>query len=110
MHSDNYATCVPLFIIASFLYIEPSVFDYCNRYRAMCDNRKTRYSKRSDAPAGVDIRTLLCPVKKVCKQPRAVHQQLSRVRGSETRENMNIVLISTEMEFTNKLCCSHFCE
>ena len=25
----------------------------------MCDNRKTRYSKRSDAPAGVDISTLL---------------------------------------------------
>ena len=80
MHRDNYATCVPL-LIASFLHYrvfsEPSVFDYCNRYRAMCDNRKTRNTKRSDAPAGVDIRTLLCPVKNSHVQ---VHQQLPRVQ------------------------------
>ena len=72
----------------------------------MCDNRKTRYSKRSDAPAGVDIRTLTCPVKKVCEQPRASTPAVTACapfRNEREHEDPLTCMehLSTEMEFTN---------
>ena len=80
----------------------------------MCDNRKTRNSKRSDAPAGVDIRTLLCPVKKVYEQPRASTPAVTACapfrNEREHEDPLNVEHLSTEMEFTNESCRSHFCE
>ena len=79
----------------------------------MCDNRKTRNSKRSDAPAGVDIRMLICPVKKVCEQSRASTPAVTACapfRNESHEDPLNVELLSTEMEFTNESCRSHFCE
>ena len=61
---------------------------------------------------GVDIRTLLCPVKKVCEQPHAGTPAVTACapfqNEREHEDPLNMELLSTEMEFTNKLCCSHF--
>ena len=52
----------------------------------MCDNRKTRYSKRSDAPAGVDISTLLnLPGKEGLRTAMCKSRPVARgVRGVRT--------------------------
>ena len=77
----------------------------------MCDNHKTRNSKRSDAPAGVDIRMLLCPVK-VCEQPHASTPAVTACapfrNEREHEDYLNVELLSTKMEITNESCCSHF--
>ena len=118
--SDTCSTCIVITMPQVFYIIErlqsradPSVFDYCNRYRAMYDIRKTRNSKHSDAPAGVDIRTLLCPVKKVCEQPHASTPAVTACapfrNEREHEDPLYVELLSTEMEFTES-CCSHSCE
>ena len=62
---------------------------------------------------GVDIRTPLCPVK-VCEQPRASTPAVTACapfrNEREHEDYLNVELLSTEMEFTNESCSSHFCE